>query len=291
MVGSQCASPGGEADTWSGSEHILAVPDVEIDDRQAKVQAGAAKVQDESLTHEQRLQVQMGLAALGFDTGPVDGLFGPRTRAAIWDWQDAKGLDATGYLRMTEANALAAIGTEAASSTQGTDEAVEKPAVNSAIAQEPQRRPLGPSSTTPSTLDTTVKWMANHIDRNACESDSPARYSANASGSILVMTVIGDYINNDRYCHRNCIVEKQYEMDFGHMDRSFYSIVRDYGQSSTVELRNLDYEFTIMRDYDPRPGTRNYGFFISFCGASAQANALQLDSAFQRIFALTGKRE
>lgn len=77
------------------------------------------------------------------------------------------------------------------------------------------------------------------------------------------------------------------------MDRSFYSIVRDYGQSSTVELRNLYHEFTVVRDYDPRvnPGTsEKYGFVISFCGTSARANALELDSAVQRLFALTGQR-
>lgn len=295
VVGSQCASPGGEADTWSGSEHILAVSDVEDDDRRADAQAGDVTVRDELLTREQRLQVQMGLAALGFDAGPADGLFGPRTRAAIWDWQEAKGLDATGYLRMTEAKALTTIGIEAANATKGTDEAVEKPAVSAAIAQEPERRPPAPNSTTASTLDTTVMWMASHIDRNACKSDSPARYSANASRSILVMTVIGDYINADRYCHRNCIVENQYEMDFGHMDRSFYSIVRDYSQSFTVELRNLDHDYTVVRDYDPDvisgTASRYGGLVIPFCGASAQANALELDSAVQRLFALTGQRE
>ena len=58
---------------------------------------------------EQRIRVQLGLAALGFDAGPADGMFGPRTRSAIWEWQQAKGLEATGYLTQDEAEALAAL--------------------------------------------------------------------------------------------------------------------------------------------------------------------------------------
>ena len=109
VVGSQCASPGGDAGTWSGSEQVLAAPEVEVDDQRAEVQTEAVEVRDESLSREQRVNVQQGLAVLGFAPGPADGLFGPKTRAAIWDWQDAKGLDATGYLTREQAEALGAI--------------------------------------------------------------------------------------------------------------------------------------------------------------------------------------
>ncbi len=67
---------------------------------------------DEGLTPEERMQVQQGLAALGFDAGPADGMFGLRTRAAIWEWQQAKGLEATGYLSREETEVLAAVGAE-----------------------------------------------------------------------------------------------------------------------------------------------------------------------------------
>ena len=45
-----------------------------------------------------RRQVQEGLQAAGFDPGDADGLFGPRTRAAIRSWQSSRGARATGYL-------------------------------------------------------------------------------------------------------------------------------------------------------------------------------------------------
>ena len=66
------------------------------------------------LTRDERRRVQIGLAALGFESGPEDGLFGPKTRAALGAWQEAKGYAATGVLTREQAGALiAAAGTEA----------------------------------------------------------------------------------------------------------------------------------------------------------------------------------
>ncbi len=45
-----------------------------------------------------RRQIQLGLRSAGFDPGGADGLFGPRTRAAIRSWQSSRGGRATGYL-------------------------------------------------------------------------------------------------------------------------------------------------------------------------------------------------
>ena len=115
VVGSQCARPGGQTGIWSGSESVLAAPE-ERHKRTARRTAGedwlgkTGAPRDESLTREERIRVQRGLAALGFDGGPADGMFGPRTRLAIRQWQQAKGLEATGYLTRDEAEALTASG-------------------------------------------------------------------------------------------------------------------------------------------------------------------------------------
>ena len=45
-----------------------------------------------------RREIQRGLQAQGFYPGGVDGMFGPRTRAAIRGWQASLGARATGYL-------------------------------------------------------------------------------------------------------------------------------------------------------------------------------------------------
>ena len=56
------------------------------------------------LTREDRRDVQRELTADGFEVGPIDGIFGRRTRAAIGNWQQANGLEVNGYL---DARALA----------------------------------------------------------------------------------------------------------------------------------------------------------------------------------------
>ena len=57
-----------------------------------------------------RRQIQQGLAAGGFDPGGADGLFGPRTRAAIRRWQSSRGVRSTGYLDGASAEALRTVG-------------------------------------------------------------------------------------------------------------------------------------------------------------------------------------
>jgi hypothetical protein len=51
-----------------------------------------------ALTRAERREVQGRLNALGHAAGPTDGLFGPRSRAAIAAWQAAMGIAPTGFL-------------------------------------------------------------------------------------------------------------------------------------------------------------------------------------------------
>ena len=63
-----------------------------------------------ALDRATRRSIQQGLRSAGFDPGTPDGLFGPRTRAAIRRWQAARGTPASGYLNGTEAELLRASG-------------------------------------------------------------------------------------------------------------------------------------------------------------------------------------
>ena len=59
-----------------------------------------------NLDRSARREIQQGLQAGGFDPGGADGLFGPRTRAAIRNWQSARGGRTTGYLDAAQVEAL-----------------------------------------------------------------------------------------------------------------------------------------------------------------------------------------
>ena len=60
------------------------------------------------LNRPTRRLIQQGLSNEGFDPGTPDGLFGPRTRAAIRAWQAARDEPQTGYLDGDQAGALRA---------------------------------------------------------------------------------------------------------------------------------------------------------------------------------------
>ena len=65
------------------------------------------------LSHDDRVKVQRGLAARGFDAGLADGVFGSKTRGALRSWQSGKGLAASGFLTREQADGLMAAGREA----------------------------------------------------------------------------------------------------------------------------------------------------------------------------------
>ena len=58
------------------------------------------------MSEADRREVQEALYHLGYYQGPVDGIFGPLTRAATRSYQHAIGAKITGYLTAEEANRL-----------------------------------------------------------------------------------------------------------------------------------------------------------------------------------------
>ena len=61
-----------------------------------------------ALDRSTRRLIQHELRNEGFDPGTPDGLFGPRTRAAIREWQQSRGASPTGYLTSADLELLRA---------------------------------------------------------------------------------------------------------------------------------------------------------------------------------------
>jgi hypothetical protein len=61
---------------------------------------------EDRMSAANRRNVQEALHHRGYYQGPMDGIFGPRTRAAIRRFQDSIGAKSTGYLTALEANRL-----------------------------------------------------------------------------------------------------------------------------------------------------------------------------------------
>jgi putative peptidoglycan binding protein len=61
---------------------------------------------EEQMSAANRRQMQEALHRRGYYDGPVDGIFGPLTRAAIRRFQESIGEKGTGHLSATEANRL-----------------------------------------------------------------------------------------------------------------------------------------------------------------------------------------
>ncbi len=66
------------------------------------------------LERSERRLIQAGLASLGFDPGPTDGLFGRVTRGAIGRWQSSRSEEETGHLDAESAKFLLATAEDAA---------------------------------------------------------------------------------------------------------------------------------------------------------------------------------
>jgi len=66
-------------------------------EEQLKAEAEQAETALKLSTHD-RQKIQVALTSLGFDAGGADGVFGPRTRSKIADWQSSNGEPPTGFI-------------------------------------------------------------------------------------------------------------------------------------------------------------------------------------------------
>ena len=101
-------------------------------------EAWACLEQQLGLDRAARVLVQQGLAAVGYEPGPADGLFGggtTRTRQAIRAWQAAKGMAETGYLTREQADALIALGQEVEEARRAAQAAAAREAQEEAARQ------------------------------------------------------------------------------------------------------------------------------------------------------------
>ena len=83
------------------------------------------------LDRAMRRLIQQGLGAEGFDASVADGLFGPRTRAAIRGWQSSRGIRPTGYLNTRAVEALQDAGASGAAASAAV---TSTPSVNAPTA-------------------------------------------------------------------------------------------------------------------------------------------------------------
>ena len=101
-----------------------------------------------------RRLIQQGLRNEGFDPGTADGLFGPRTRSAIRDWQQSRGASSTGYVNGTEVELLLAAAP------------TPRPAVSQSSQPPEPVSEADPSAATASEI-TTQDAAETHIEPNA----------------------------------------------------------------------------------------------------------------------------
>ena len=120
-----------------------------------------------SLDRAARCQVQLGLQAGGFDPGGADGLFGPRTRAAIRNWQTSRGARATGYLDGASAEALRTAGASGEAVAQ-----VARPGPPASTAVQPQAAPAAAASPPASAELEGLFWQS------VTNSTNPAEFEA-----------------------------------------------------------------------------------------------------------------
>jgi peptidoglycan hydrolase-like protein with peptidoglycan-binding domain len=116
------SATGSASGTTSGSAASGASSPSASGDKQSR--SASAGGQSQTGGDERIKQVQQTLKDQGHDAGPVDGVMGPKTQAALKEFQSAKGLKDSGQL---DRETMAALGVSGSASAGGSsDKSSEK---------------------------------------------------------------------------------------------------------------------------------------------------------------------
>ena len=116
------SATGSASGTTSGSAASGASSPSASGDKQSR--SASAGGQSQTGGDERIKQVQQKLKNQGHDAGPVDGVMGPKTQAALKEFQSAKGLKDSGQL---DRETMAALGVSGSASAGGSsDKSSEK---------------------------------------------------------------------------------------------------------------------------------------------------------------------
>lgn len=83
-------------------------------------------------------KLQESLIEKGYDVGPVDGLIGPQTQAALQKFQEDQGLDASGEINVETLTALEIDDSEFAAFGIEEEEVTDSPSVSPESSSSPQ---------------------------------------------------------------------------------------------------------------------------------------------------------
>lgn len=105
------------------------------DTTQLQAQPQAAQNQSPELVK----QAQEKLSAAGHDAGEADGMIGPKTQAALKEFQQSKGLEPSGQL---DRQTLAELGvSDATSASTGSSAASNSSGAGAAVSEMPSDKP------------------------------------------------------------------------------------------------------------------------------------------------------
>lgn len=90
----------------AGHDTLLPLDDAALADQVPPPAATAETERALALDRNARREIQVRLRLAGHDPGGADGVFGPRTRAALSGWQEATGQPVSGYLNEAQRDRL-----------------------------------------------------------------------------------------------------------------------------------------------------------------------------------------